>query len=84
VKLLTKTNRYYFLLSLVLFGLGCGLLYLSLQAALAAEVEEQLLNRQQYLIQKTRQTHLPPSSPFDELMSVSTHPRPRHANSGRH
>jgi signal transduction histidine kinase len=49
VKLLTKTNRYYFLLSLVLFG---------------------------YLIQKTRQTHLPPSSPFDELMSVSTHPRP--------
>ena len=35
MKLLTKTNRYYFLLSTVLFGLGCGLLYVALQAALA-------------------------------------------------
>ena len=50
MKLLTKTNRYYFLLSTVLFGLGCGVLYFTLQMALAREVEEQLLNRRHALL----------------------------------
>ena len=49
MKLLTQTNRYYGLLVAVLFALGGGVLYLSLNWALRNEVDEQLLGQQQAL-----------------------------------
>ena len=49
VRLLTKTNRYYVLLAAVLFALGGGALYGSLNWALRSEVDEQLLDQQQEL-----------------------------------
>ena len=50
MKLLTQTNSYYGLLVAVLFALGGGVLYLSLNWALRNEVDEQLLGQQQGLL----------------------------------
>ena len=49
MRLLTKTNRYYVLLAAVLFALGGGALYGSLNWALRSEVDEQLLSQQREL-----------------------------------
>lgn len=56
MKLLATTNRYYLVLSTLLFVLGSGLLYLGLQRALAHEVDEQLLLHQTYLSDHIRAT----------------------------
>jgi len=49
MKLLTRTNRYYLLLTTALFALGGVVLYFSLNRALRSEVDEQLLAQQQTL-----------------------------------
>jgi signal transduction histidine kinase len=54
LKLLATTNRYYLALSALLFLFGTGLLYLSLQRALAHEVDEQLQLQQTYLADRIR------------------------------
>ena len=68
MKLLTRTNRYYLVLSAVLFGLGTALLYGGLQRALAHEVDEQLQQQRTYLTARIRATGaLPTIAPPQEL-----------------
>jgi len=75
VKLLTKTNRYYLLLTTALFGLASVVLYFGFYAALRREGEEQLLNRQQYLTRRVARGLPLPTTPFDYQLDVSRRPR---------
>ena len=74
MKLLTKTNRYYLLLTTVLFALAGVVLYYGLYAALRQEGEEQLSNRRQYLERRAARGAGPPATPFDYQLSVSARP----------
>ncbi|RSK31063.1 sensor histidine kinase [Hymenobacter metallilatus] len=75
MKLLTKTNRYYLLLTTVLFVAASALLYYGLYGALQHEVEEQLFNRQVYLQRRVQRGADLPTSPFEYQMAVSARPR---------
>ena len=74
MKLLTQTNRYYALLVGVLFTLGGGVLYISLNWALRNEVDEQLLGQQQALTSARASARLGP--PRADSLRVSRVPRP--------
>jgi signal transduction histidine kinase len=75
VKLLTKTNRYYLLLTTVLFIVASAVLYYGLFGALQHEVEEQLFNRRVYLEQRVQNGVGLPTSPFEYQMAVSHRPQ---------
>ena len=74
MKLLAQTNRYYGLLVTVLFVLGGGVLYLSLNWTLRNEVDEQLLGQQQALVSARSSTR--PSPPRADSLRVSRVPQP--------
>ncbi len=76
MKLLAKTNRYYLLLTTVLFALAGVALYYGLYAALRSEVEEQLGNARLRLERRAAAGEALPATPFDYQLSVSTGPRP--------
>ncbi|SMB95251.1 histidine kinase [Hymenobacter roseosalivarius DSM 11622] len=77
MKLLAKTNRYYLLLTTVLFALASVVLYYGLFRALTQEVDEQLSNRRLYLENRIRRKQTLPISPFEYQMDVSDrHQRP--------
>ena len=73
MRLLTKTNRYHFLLAALLFALGSTVLYVSLDRALRTEVDEQLLDQQR--AQQARPGRRPGPGAADTLAS-SRRPRP--------
>ena len=75
MKLLTKTNRYYLLLTTVLFALASVVLYYGLYGALRNEGGEQLLNRRLYLERYVADSARLPANPFQDQMSVSYQPR---------
>lgn len=75
MKLLAKTNRYYLLLTSMLFALASAVLYYGLFWALAHEVDEQLANRRLYLERRIRQQLPLPTSPFEYELSVSSRPQ---------
>ncbi|GAA3925787.1 HAMP domain-containing sensor histidine kinase [Hymenobacter algoricola] len=76
MKLLTATTRYYLRLTVGLFALASGLLYLGFDWALRNEVEELLYNRQLH-IQKQVARGLPlPAAPFADNLERSRQPRP--------
>ena len=70
MKLLARTNRYYLILSAVLFVLGTGLLYVGLQRALAHEVDEQLQQQQLYLTERIRLTGTLPSITMPQELTI--------------
>ena len=74
MKLLAQNNRYYALLAIVLFALGGGVLYLSLNWALRNEVDEQLLDQQQALTSVRASAHAGP--PRADSLRVSRRPLP--------
>ena len=74
MRLLTKTNRYYLLLTTGLFALAGVALYYGLYAALRREGEEQLSNRRQYLERRVAAGAGLPATPFDYQLSVSARP----------
>ena len=74
MKLLAQTNRYYALLAVVLFALGGGVLYLSLNWALRNEVDEQLLDQQQALT--SARASACPGPPRADSLRVSRRPLP--------
>ena len=76
MKLLAKTNRYYLLLTTVLFALAGVALYYGLYAALRSEVEEQLSNARLHLERRAAAGRLLPETPFEYQLSVSPVPRP--------
>lgn len=75
MKLLAKTNRYYLLLTTVLFVMASAVLYYGLFGALQHEVEEQLYNRRVYLEQRVQNGVVLPTSPFEYQMAVSHRPQ---------
>ncbi|OWP61561.1 hypothetical protein CDA63_18775 [Hymenobacter amundsenii] len=76
MKLLTKTNRYYLLLTTVLFALAGVALYYGLYAALRSEVEEQLSNARLHLERRAATGEALTATPFEYQLSVSPVPRP--------
>ncbi|MFD2784746.1 sensor histidine kinase [Hymenobacter rubripertinctus] len=76
MKLLAKTNRYYLLLTTVLFALAGVALYYGLYAALRSEVEEQLSNARLHLERRAAAGRPLPETPFEYQLSVSPVPRP--------
>ncbi|GAB3585332.1 sensor histidine kinase [Hymenobacter daeguensis] len=70
MKLHVRTNLYYLALSAVLFVLGTGVLYISLQRALAHEVDEQLRHQQQYLTEHIRQTGVLPTVAIPQELEI--------------
>ena len=74
MKLLAQTNRYYVLLAGVLFAVGGGVLYLSLNWALRNEVDEQLLGQQEALT--STRASAPASPPKADSLRVSRTPQP--------
>jgi signal transduction histidine kinase len=76
LKLLATTNRYYLALSALLFLLGTGLLYLSLQRALAHEVDEQLLLQQAYLTARIRSMDALPTLATPQELTIDGPARP--------
>ncbi|SDX38638.1 sensor histidine kinase [Hymenobacter psychrophilus] len=76
MKLLTKTNRYYLLLTTALFALAGVGLYYGLYAALRHEVEEQLGNARLQLERRAAAGEALPATPFEYQLSVSPQPRP--------
>ena len=74
MRLLAQTNRYYGLLAVVLFALGGGVLYVSLNRALRNEVDEQLLAQQQALTSARASAR--PGPPRADSLRVSRVPRP--------
>ncbi|TGE22630.1 sensor histidine kinase [Hymenobacter metallicola] len=80
MKLLAKTNRYYLLLTTVLFIVASAVLYYGLFGALQHEVEEQLVNRRVYLERRVQDGGNLPTSPFEYQMAVS--PRPQRIGYG--
>jgi signal transduction histidine kinase len=76
LKLLATTNRYYLALSALLFLFGTGLLYLSLQRALAHEVDEQLLLQQTYLTARIRAQDALPSLTTPQELTIDGPYRP--------
>ncbi|WP_019948933.1 sensor histidine kinase [Hymenobacter aerophilus] len=76
MKLLTKTNRYYLLLTTGLFVLAGVGLYYGFYAALRHEVEEQLDNARLHLERRAATGQALPPTPFEYQLSVSPRPRP--------
>lgn len=76
MKLLTKTNRYYLLLTTVLFALAGVGLYYGFYAALRHEVEEQLGNARLHLERRAATGQALPATPFEYQLSVSPQPHP--------
>ena len=76
MKLLAATNRYYILLSVGLFALGSGVLYLGTNRAVHNEVSEQLLNHRQELEARVASGQPLPEPVFRQQFSVSARPRP--------
>ena len=74
MKLLAQTNRYYALLAGLLFVLGGGVLYFSLNWALRNEVDEQLLDQQRTLTSARASAR--PAPPRADSLRVSRAPLP--------
>ncbi|SET09586.1 sensor histidine kinase [Hymenobacter actinosclerus] len=76
MKLLTKTNRYYLVLTTALFALAGVGLYYGFYAALRQEVEEQLGNARLHLERRAATGAALPATPFEYQLSVSPRPQP--------
>lgn len=76
MKLLAATNRYYLLLTIVLFTVGSVLLYYGVRWTLQSEVEERLLQQRDYLRAQVQRTGRLPGTPFEGRMALSSWPQP--------
>ena len=76
MKLLAATNRYYLLLTALLFSVGSGLLYFGLINVLEGEVEERLFQQRDYLTRAVQRTGRLPTTPFEGRTTVSPTPLP--------
>ncbi|MGI4736453.1 MAG: sensor histidine kinase [Janthinobacterium lividum] len=76
MKLLAATNRYYVLLSLGLFALGSGVLYVGIERAVRNEVGEQLQNHRLELEARLAAGRPLPEPVYRQQYSVSRRPRP--------
>ena len=76
MKLLAATNRYYLVLTALLFSVGSGLLYVGLIKVLEGEVEERLFQQRAYLTRAVRRTGRLPTTPFEGRTRVSATPQP--------
>ena len=76
MKLLAATTRYYLRLTVGLFALASGLLYLGFDWALRNEVEELLYNRQLHVEKLVASGLALPAAPFADNLDRSRQPRP--------
>ncbi|GAA4004587.1 hypothetical protein GCM10022408_15490 [Hymenobacter fastidiosus] len=76
MKLLTATTRYYIRLTVGLFVLASGLLYLGFDRALRTEVEELLVNRQLHIEKQVARGLALPAPAFADNLDRSPRPRP--------
>jgi len=76
MKLLAATNRYYVLLSVGLFALGSGVLYVGIERAVRNEVSEQLQNHRLELEARLATGRPLPEPLYREQYGVSRRPRP--------
>jgi signal transduction histidine kinase len=76
MKLLAATNRYYLALATLLFTLGSVLLYVGVQQALQAAVEERLEQQRDYLTRAVQRSGRLPYTSFEGRMTLSAMPQP--------
>jgi len=76
MKLLAATNRYYVLLSLGVFALGSGVLYVGIERAVRNEVGEQLQNHRLEIEARLAAGRPLPEPVYRQQYSVSHQPRP--------